>query len=774
MDNLVTRRGLLKIASAAVGGTMLLNFPESSDATRLTDAPSFPAVGGGDPVVRVEEVLGVPTFAVDKTPFTIPVFETYVPETKYYKEFAAAGTRSFEFSANSGRSDYGQSKPTWLAPEEWDYSEFDERVRRVLEAAPQGMIFPRVYIGTPDWWLRQNPDEMEVLNDGSIMPGADLYAMPNENRPYPSIASLKWRKDMGYGLQHLIEHIQSTDYSGHIFGYVLAGLKTEEWYHWGSGFKRLFGYGKPTVAAFRRWLKNKYGTAEKLRSAWNNSRVDFETAVVPSREDRVGQAKTTFRDPSRSMNVIDFYVFWNELVPQTIDYFAGVAKEATKRTKVIGAFYAYMYEFEGKPDFGHNALGTYNSSQNLDFVAVTASYGDRLLATGGDYQRAPALSVALHGKLWYHDNDVVSHLARKVMERTYKDKKQMEIDLVRLAATKNAKETIWMYRRGAGFALCTGMYEAFFDLHGGYFDAPELMEEIAKLNRMWDRAKRYDRSSNSEILIVSDENSCSYCSLDSDLLAQSLLPSQWQLIKIGAPVDHVLVDDLKLINMDNYKFVVFINTYNLTNAQRNLVDNRIKNNRRIVVWCYAPGLFDEEQASPELMYRLTGIKIVPSPDETFIAPQIELVESRASQSVALRNAGLKTMGPDRPICKKISVEDPEAVTLGTLPGTASPTLAMRDFGSWLSFYAITPTLPAAFYRELARQAGVHLYNDRDDTFYANKSYVTLNANGAGVRTIKFPRSCEVRDAITEATLGEGASHFTHDFQDGETLIIRTH
>lgn len=281
MDNVVTRRKLLEIAGAAVGGAMMPNGTQSSFATRLTDATYYPEVRADDPVVRVEEVLGVPTFTVNNTPFTKPTFETYVPEIKYYQEFAAAGIKSFEFSANSGKSDYTQSQPTWIALDKWDYSELDERVRRVLEAAPQGMIFARVYIGTPDWWLRQNPDEMEVLDDGSTIPGADLYTMPNEKRPYPSIASQKWRKDMGYGLKHLIEHIQSSNYAGHFLGYVLAGLKTEEWYHWGSGVNQLFGYGKPTVADFRQWLRNKYGTVEKLRSSWNNPPSGFRNSRGP-------------------------------------------------------------------------------------------------------------------------------------------------------------------------------------------------------------------------------------------------------------------------------------------------------------------------------------------------------------------------------------------------------------------------------------------------------------------------------------------------------------
>lgn len=766
----MTRREILGViwASAAIAGDL-----QSAEEMRGTAEPTkdrglqLDKTGMNMPVVKVRNVIGVPTFTLGLAPFTIPAFETYVPELKYYREFACAGTEVFEFSANASRSDYGQSKPTWLAPNEWDYSQLDERARRVLSASPEGMIFPRVYIGTPAWWLNQNAEEMEILDDGTTMPGANLYAMPGENRPYPSIASEKWRKDIGYGLRHLIEHIQRSDYADRMFGYVLSGLKTEEWYHWDSGADKFFGYSKPTVLAFRHWLKKKYEKVERLRAAWNNPRVDFEAAPVPSRSERLGQAKTTFRDPSREMNVIDFYVFWNELIPETIDYFARVAKDATKGTKVIGAYYAYMYEFGGNPEFGHNALGKFIVSSNLDFVAATASYGDRQLGAGGDYQRAPSSSVMLHGKLWYHDNDAVSYLAPEIQEKGH-----IPTDLIRLGYTKNATETIWMYRRGAGFVLCNGMYEALFDLHGGYFDAPELMAEVARLNRMWDMAKDYDRASCSEILIVSDENSCSYCSFNSEMLSTSLLQTQWQLIKIGAPADHILVDDLELLDIDRYKLVVFLNTYNLTDVQRSVIDQKVKNGNRTVLWCYAPGVFNDTRESSDLMYRLTGMKLVASQHETFIAPQIEIQESGAKLNTALRKANLNTMGSEKPMCKLISVQDPHAIALGILPGTASITFAMKDMGAWTSFYAITSNLPAAFYRVLARHAGVHIYNDRDDTFYANKSYASLNANGAGVRAIQFPRKCDLIDAITRKRLATTTDNFSYDFKSGETLILR--
>ncbi|HKM82185.1 MAG TPA: hypothetical protein VJY15_14640 [Candidatus Acidoferrum sp.] len=48
-----------------------------------------------------------------------------------------------------------------------------------------------------------------------------------------------------------------------------------------------------------------------------------------------------------------------------------------------------------------------------------------------------------------------------------------------------------------------------------------------------------------------------------------------------------------------------------------------------------------------------------------------------------------------------------------------------------SIFAVTSLLPSLFYRTVARLAGVHLCNDRDDTLYASRSYLTLNADGPG-------------------------------------------
>lgn len=169
-------------------------------------------------------------------------------------------------------------------------------------------------------------------------------------------------------------------------------------------------------------------------------------------------------------------------------------------------------------------------------------------ATGGDYARSPAWSVRLHGKLWYHDNDVVSFLAPQVLGRVgisdgEREERSVRHHLTVLGYTPTVEQTRWMYRRSMGFALASGAYESYFDLHGGYYDHPELMAEVERLNRLAARSARWDRRSSAQVLVVADEASCSYASFRSELLGQALRDTQPRLIKIGAPADHILLGD---------------------------------------------------------------------------------------------------------------------------------------------------------------------------------------------------------------------------------------
>ena len=49
--------------------------------------------------------------------------------------------------------------------------------------------------------------------------------------------------------------MQQSDYGQHLFGYMITGLMSEEWYHWSIHSNELSDYSSHAVRAFRGWLR---------------------------------------------------------------------------------------------------------------------------------------------------------------------------------------------------------------------------------------------------------------------------------------------------------------------------------------------------------------------------------------------------------------------------------------------------------------------------------------------------------------------------------------
>ncbi|MDD4869671.1 MAG: beta-galactosidase [Kiritimatiellae bacterium] len=677
-----------------------------------------PRKSGPIPKVAIRPHNGVPTLFINDKPNAAMTYMTYNrQEHKYFRDFGEAGVDLATFSATSDYSYYSLAPPTWLAPDIFDFSHFDDRIIAILEANPNAYLFPRIYISAPPWWCEAYPDE--VAKQAEIVPSkGDHFS----GKPFATPASEKWRKDTAMALRKFIEHIRSSPYADRVIGYHIASLHTEEWFYhnfWGNP-PSYWGYSKPDIESFRKWLKKRYGNIEALRRAWHDGKVDFSAVVPPRKAERLSTDLGFFRDPAKSRRIIDFYIYYNDIMVDTIEYFARVVKEATNRESIFGVFYGYVFELSGSPEGGHMALERLLRSPDVDFLTAPSSYAFRALGTGCSTFMSLTEAIKLHGKLWFNENDYRTHLMPQ---------KKGVFDAIDL---NNLDESISIQKRELGLVLSLGTGMWWFDMGGGWYDEPGFMKAIAEMNDVGERSIAFDRSSAAEIAVVVDEESM--CFGDGKGRFANLLLGQQrkELHRLGAPFDFVFLSDLE--SLRPYKMYIFLNTFKLDQTQRGMIDKTVKKDGKVVVWVYASGFVDGT-LSDEGITQTTGIKVTYTNDHRAVKIKITDKDDDLTKGAPEDTR----WGSGDKLAPIFYCTDKSAKVLGMIDGFESPGLAVKRFPEWTSVYCAAPNLPWWLLRSMAKSAGVHIYNDAGDVMYLNKSFLTIHANEAGQRILRFSK-----------------------------------
>jgi hypothetical protein len=76
-------------------------------------------------------------------------------------------------------------------------------------------------------------------------------------------------------------------------------------------------------------------------------------------------------------------------------------------------------------------------------------------------------------------------------------------------------------------------------------------------------------------------------------------------------------------------------------------------------------------------------------------------------------------------------------------------------------------------RNIAREAGVHLYDAQGDMIWANNAFLAVYSQGAGRREIRLPTPMTVTDAYSGEQLGTGLTSLVLDMGLWETRLFYT-
>ena len=699
------------------------------------------SVASAEPTTaRIELYKGSPTLFINNIPNSSMVYMTYRPNSRYFGQFGEKGVHIYSFSSTPSESGYGLAPPAWIAPDNYDYSNMDERTMMVLNSDPDAYIFPRIYLHSPRWWDEMHPDELVTIDPGDGKP-VPFYHHPGDKR-VPSWASEIWRKDTADAIRKYIAHIKSMPYSDRIIGYHIASGTTEEWMMWGGNEDQWADYSKPNHEAFRRWLRNKYNTVEELQKAWNDENVTYEDAAIPTKSERQHSELMSFRDPQKEMRVIDFYLYNSDMVAETMDYFAKVVKK-TDDQAIVGVFYGYVLQLIGEQrqqNAGHLALQKVWNSPSIDFITSPTSYAFRELGSGYSHFMSLTDSVKLHGKMWFDENDIRTWLAEGPLQQWGK--------------TATYEESLSMQQNEFANVICNACGMWWFDMGGGWYDDKRMLSEIGRMKAIADQSIGMDRTPVSEIAFIVDDASLLYMQVANRISAPLLLLQIPEMGRIGAPFSYYSLDDIE--TMPEHKMYVFANCFAPTKKQKEAIDRIVKGKGHVALWIYAPGLISDDKIDADAMRELTGIDI----DYKIEESQLKVATDKA------------TYGTDMKVGPVFYANDKSAKVMGKLISHDLPGLVIKKFDNWTSVYSAAPAVPSVILRDIARLAGVHLYVESNDVVYANRSLLSLTVNDGGKRTIKLPYPVDVYDLFDDKPVGTNISEFTVDMQPKSTRLWR--
>jgi hypothetical protein len=291
------------------------------------------------------------------------------------------------------------------------FTSLDQSMAVLKANIPDALVIPMVWIGPYEGFAEKYPGDVIVFNDGGtggwLNPG--FMWLKDPDTPRYTFASSAWRSEVSGMLRELVHHVLNSDYADRVIGYFLFALAHEWCYFWDFDARnRSYDYSPAMKLAFRDHLVRKYnGSVSKLRSAWQDPAVTFQSAALPTRMQKRTGDFGYFWHPERCAQLYDYYECHNDVVADKLMAFARVIKEATAAKAVVGAFWGYL-QHGCSIDGGQSRFKPVLACPDVDFWASPYTYENR---GPGDHasMRFVTRTLQHHGKLWFAEVDTFIH-----------------------------------------------------------------------------------------------------------------------------------------------------------------------------------------------------------------------------------------------------------------------------------------------------------------------------------------------------------------------------
>ncbi len=654
---------------------------------------------------------------MDKIGKPIVFFENFDRFSKFHRDFADAGVKIHTSILFNG----------WIGVDRYDYELTDRVLDAVLKGNPDIFYIPRIKLNVPLDWGKQNPEDVFVYYNGprakeeirSLVgtekhdylgyESANGYYTAggwNDDRPNvgglisnQSFSSKKWLSDAGIALQRLLDHLENGPYGNQLIAYHIAYGACGETCLWGRSSGKHGDYGINNRRAFFDWGMTRYGSIDAMSSAWSMPGLDRENCEPPSPERRQ-HSSSALRDFLRADDrmCIDHDLFMSDVNVNAIEHFGKLVKAHTGN-KPVGCFYGYMLECFNASYSGWLGIERILNSKYVDFIAAPKSYR-RCEAGESGGEIGPAQSINRR-KLWMDELDNRTHIAHGV-GREFP------------SSTMDETRTVMWREFAKNMAHGSGFW--WMDLGGGWFDSPDIMQEIAKIEKTANDIRRTKGASISEILLVVDEETQYHQNMNHTFHQMLMQDYVREANLCGAPVDMYRLADLETLDMSQYRLIIFLNTFVIENRQWALIEDRIPT-QATLLWNYAPAVLGPK-LSLQNAREITGF--------TFQERSGARLPITPSADGLLHDTGEMNMPADSavnfPLLEVLCPHDETPLARYLDGGIA---VASRVNTGRRHIYSAMPLMKAEHVRKIAETSGCHMYAPLNCTVYADSRFIAV-------------------------------------------------
>ncbi|MBN8712128.1 MAG: beta-galactosidase [Verrucomicrobia bacterium] len=650
-----------------------------------------------------------------------------------------------EFGYGSYRNGH-QQRSFWDGPGRYIREDVQNALSRVLLTYPNAKIILWPLIDVYSGWDDEHPDELHLTESGEKRVAAAHFERIGTKDPAKKHERYAWsgyskvfREETGEALRELIHTVETSLEGKRVVGYVLGGGQDWQLYAWeppnfqGVKDPSLLGdYSKPAVAAWKEWLKAKYGTTENLSAAWNRQVASFEEAVPPGVKDLSGNEE--FFNMKTERRNIDWRRFNAEGRAEFVEYFAKIARDAAGPGKLIG-----VCAGDGGARIGMTANGLLLRSKNIDLYFAQPNYGAdrRGLGAPGGMAAIPA-SYSLHGKLLLADMDHQTWMIPNTEGRFG----TFTISSNSRGYARNAGELGAMWRRELALLWQNSAGGMFHPIYGDLMlEDPTIWEEAKNIREILSEFSFAPVNKPiGDVAVIYDERAISY-------LKQALAgrPYDWtagqqlELNSSGVPYRVYYADDFREGLVPPAKVYLFCNILDFDQKFVEQVAS-IKQAGATLVWLQGTG-YVQRDTDLALVSKTCGLEVAPMESDV---PDV----TPSGGSIArpfLADKGILSRQPITPVnTLGLQVIDPAAQTCLTYPNSSKVAIAVRQSGSSTSIFVGGYTLSRDMIAAIAAYTSSWQIAPVGNAVAAGPNWLSIHPSKTGVVAVHLNRPASLQ------------------------------